>query len=103
RLVIFLVVLFHVLALALLSFPLCLDPRVLHSFPTRRSSDLLPFLVLTFFLGSTKWIVRHSGIIMKVGGVIMIIMGLVLFTGQMPRISEFLLKLVEGTWLEKLG
>src|SRR5690625_5918872 len=32
----------------------------------------LPFLVLTFFLGSTKWIVRHSGIIMKVGGVIKI-------------------------------
>jgi len=63
----------------------------------------LPFLILTFFLGSTRWIVRHSGIIMKIGGAIMILMGLVLFTGQMPRISEFLLKLVEGTWLEKLG
>lgn len=63
----------------------------------------LPFLILTFFLGSTRWIVRHSGIIMKIGGVVMIVMGLVLFTGQMPRISEFLLKLVEGTWLEKLG
>lgn len=63
----------------------------------------LPFLILTFFLGSTRWIVRHSGIIMKVGGVVMIAMGLVLFTGQMPRISEFLLKLVEGTWLERLG
>src|SRR5699024_11806234 len=25
----------------------------------------LPFFVLTFFLGSTKWIVKHSGIIMK--------------------------------------
>lgn len=63
----------------------------------------LPFLILTFFLGSTRWIVKHSGIIMKIGGVVMIIMGLILFTGQMPRISEFLLKLVEGTWLEKLG
>ncbi|HLR69163.1 MAG TPA: cytochrome c biogenesis protein CcdA [Virgibacillus sp.] len=63
----------------------------------------LPFLVLTFFLGSTKWIVRHSGIIMKIGGVIMIIMGLVLFTGQMPRITEFLLDLVQDTWLENLG
>lgn len=63
----------------------------------------IPFLVLTFFLGSTRWIVRHSGIIMKVGGVIMIIMGLVLFTGQMPRITEFLLNLVQDTWLEKLG
>lgn len=63
----------------------------------------LPFLILTFFLGSTRWIVRHSQIIMKVGGVIMIIMGLVLFTGQMPRITEFMLDLVEDTWLMKLG
>lgn len=63
----------------------------------------LPFLILTFFLGSTRWIVRHSNIIMKVGGVIMILMGLVLFTGQMPRITEFLLNLVQDTWLSKLG
>lgn len=63
----------------------------------------LPFLILTFFLGSTRWIVRHSGIIMKFGGVIMIIMGLILFTGQMPVITEFLLRLIEGTWLERLG
>ncbi len=63
----------------------------------------LPFLILTFFLGSTKWIVRRSGIIMKFGAVIMIIMGLILFTGQMPRITEFLLKLVQDTWFEKLG
>ncbi|GAB4073811.1 cytochrome c-type biogenesis protein CcdA [Barrientosiimonas marina] len=63
----------------------------------------LPFLVLTFFLGSTKWIVRHSGIIMKIGGAIMIIMGLILFFGLMPRITQFLLELVEGTWLSQLG
>lgn len=63
----------------------------------------LPFVILTFFLGSTKWIVRHSQVIMKVGGVIMIIMGLVLFFGLMPRITGFLLDLVQGTWLSKLG
>ena len=63
----------------------------------------LPFLILTFFIGSTKWIVKKSHIIMKIGGMIMIIMGVVLFTGQMPRITAFLLNLIEGTWLEKLG
>lgn len=63
----------------------------------------IPFLVLTFFLGSTRWIVQKSGVIMKVGGVIMIIMGIVLFTGQLPRITQFLLDLVEGTWLSRLG
>lgn len=63
----------------------------------------LPFFILTFFLGSTKWIVRHGQVIMKVGGVIMIAMGLILLTGQMPRITEFLLKLVQDTWFMKLG
>lgn len=63
----------------------------------------LPFLILTFFISSTKWIVKKSHLVMKFGGVMMMIMGLVLFTGQMPRITAFLLNLVEGTWLEKLG
>lgn len=63
----------------------------------------LPFFVLTFFLGSTKWIVRRGELIMKIGGVIMIIMGLVLLTGLMPRITEFLLDLVQDTWFMKLG
>lgn len=63
----------------------------------------IPFLLLTFFLGSTKWIVRKSGIIMKIGGIIMMLMGLVLFSGQMSNISLFLLDLVEDTWLSRLG
>lgn len=63
----------------------------------------LPFLILTFYIGSTKWIVQKSNVIMKFGGVIMILMGIVLFTGQMPRIAGFLLDLVQDTWLSKLG
>lgn len=63
----------------------------------------LPFLILTFFIGSTKWIVQKSEIIMKFGGIVMILMGIVLFTGQMPRIAGFLLDLVQDTWLSKLG
>ena len=63
----------------------------------------VPFILLTFFIGSTKWIVKRSNLIMKIGGGIMIIMGIILFTGQMPRITQFILELVQGTWLEKLG
>ncbi|SDI57052.1 cytochrome c biogenesis CcdA family protein [Natribacillus halophilus] len=63
----------------------------------------LPFIILTFFLGSTKWIVRHSGVIMKVGGALMVIMGLVLFLGLMPAISTFLLDLIDDTWMSQLG
>ncbi|HLQ97205.1 MAG TPA: cytochrome c biogenesis protein CcdA [Candidatus Dormibacteraeota bacterium] len=63
----------------------------------------LPFVILTFFLGSTRWIVKYSGIIMKIGGVLMITMGIVLLLGLMPRISAFLLDLVNDTWMSRLG
>lgn len=66
----------------------------------------LPFLILTFFLGSTRWIVRHSNIIMKTGGVIMIVMGIVLFTGYMPAITEYITNFLENSdvgWLNKVG
>ncbi|PSL43218.1 cytochrome c-type biogenesis protein [Salsuginibacillus halophilus] len=63
----------------------------------------LPFFILTFFIGSTKWIVKYSGIIMKIGGAVMILMGLLLFTGQLNDISIYILRLIEGTWFENLG
>jgi cytochrome c-type biogenesis protein len=63
----------------------------------------LPFFILTFFIGSTRWIVKYSGIIMKAGGGLMILMGILLFTGQMTDISAFILRMIEGTWFENLG
>ena len=63
----------------------------------------LPFIGLTFFLGSTRWLTRHTGIIIKIGGAVMIAMGLVLFFGLMPRLSGFLLDLIQDTWLSRLG
>ncbi len=63
----------------------------------------VPFLLLSFFIGSTRFIIRYSQVIMKVGGILMIGIGVILFTGQMNKISIFLLRLIEGTWFEQLG
>src|SRR5699024_1543500 len=63
----------------------------------------VPFILLTFFIGSTRWIVRYSDKIMKVGGVIMIGMGVLLFTGQMTKISAFILRMVEDSWFSNFG
>lgn len=63
----------------------------------------VPFIILTFFIGSSKWIVKKTGIIMKAGGIMMILMGALLFFGQMPRLSALLLRLIDGTWLSNLG
>lgn len=47
----------------------------------------VPFFVMAFFVGSTKWILRYSNAIMKVGGAFLIVFGILLYTGQMLRIT----------------
>lgn len=50
----------------------------------------IPFFVMGFFIGSTRWITKYSNAILKVGGVVLIIMGFLLFTGQMLQITHWL-------------
>ncbi|OCA83737.1 cytochrome c biogenesis CcdA family protein [Pseudobacillus wudalianchiensis] len=50
----------------------------------------IPFFILSFFIGRMKWIRKHSRVIMKVGGYIMIVMGIVLFFDWMTKIIIFL-------------
>ena len=50
----------------------------------------LPFFVLAFFIGSTRWILRYSNIMMKIGGALMLLMGILLFTDQMTKITIWL-------------
>ena len=63
----------------------------------------LPFFILSFFIGTARWITRYSSLIMKLGGVLLILMGILLYTDQITKLSIYLFQLFEGTWLEKLG
>ncbi|MBY6050235.1 cytochrome c biogenesis protein CcdA [Cytobacillus firmus] len=56
----------------------------------------IPFFVLSFFLGKMQWIRRNSAKIMKIGGVLMMIMGVVLFFDWMTKIIIFLSPLFGG-------
>jgi cytochrome c-type biogenesis protein len=46
----------------------------------------IPFFILSFFVGKLKWIRTHSAKIVKVGGYLMIVMGIVLFFDWMTKI-----------------
>ncbi|MGN7357547.1 cytochrome c biogenesis CcdA family protein [Paenibacillus sp. SAF-054] len=59
----------------------------------------IPFFVLAFFIGSTKWIVKYSGIMMKIGGALMLLMGVLLFTNQMTKITIWL-QAITPEWLK---
>ncbi|WP_202076664.1 cytochrome c biogenesis CcdA family protein [Caldalkalibacillus salinus] len=63
----------------------------------------LPFFLLSFFISSTKWIIKYSDLIMKIGGGVMIIMGILLYTDRMIDIYIWINRLIEGTWLQRLG
>ncbi|MBP1949221.1 cytochrome c biogenesis CcdA family protein [Virgibacillus litoralis] len=50
----------------------------------------LPFIILSFFIGKLGWIKRYSVKIVKVGGYIMIFMGIALFFNWMTKLTAFL-------------
>ncbi|MEK3723862.1 cytochrome c biogenesis CcdA family protein [Paenibacillus sp. FSL H8-0034] len=59
----------------------------------------IPFLVLSFFIGTTKWILRYSSLIMKIGGGLMVVMAILLYTDQMTRITIWLNQITPD-WLK---
>lgn len=56
----------------------------------------IPFLILTFFMGKVKWINKYSARIMKIGGYIMIVMGIILYFNWMTKIITFLVTYLFG-------
>jgi len=50
----------------------------------------IPFFLLAFFIGSTKWIVKYSGKIMKAGGALMVVMAILLYFDRLVLITIWL-------------
>ncbi|WP_123040931.1 cytochrome c biogenesis CcdA family protein [Cohnella candidum] len=59
----------------------------------------VPFFVLAFFIGSTRWILKYSNAMMKIGGALMVVMGLLLFTDRMIVITIWL-QSITPDWLK---
>lgn len=56
----------------------------------------IPFFIMAFFLGKTRWILKYSHRLMKVGGALMIVMGVLLYFDQMTLITIWLTDLFGG-------
>jgi cytochrome c-type biogenesis protein len=56
----------------------------------------IPFFILSFFIGKINWIKKHNVIIMKIGGAIMIIMGVMLFFDWLTKIIIFFTNIFGG-------
>ncbi|MGD6842144.1 cytochrome c biogenesis CcdA family protein [Bacillus infantis] len=56
----------------------------------------IPFFVLSFFIGKMQWIRRNNVKIMKIGGYVMIVMGVVLFFDWMTQIISIMTAMFGG-------
>lgn len=63
----------------------------------------LPFLLITYFIGKMDAILKYTEKFMKIGGVLMVIMGLLLMTGYLEYFSEIIARLLQDTPFEMLG
>lgn len=50
----------------------------------------LPFFILSFFIGKLNWIKKHSMLMTKIGGYLMILLGIVLFFNWMTSLTSYL-------------
>lgn len=57
---------------------------------------IIPFFVLAFFVGKMKWLQTRSVLFMKMGGGIMILTGILLYTGELTQITIYLISLYGG-------
>lgn len=56
----------------------------------------LPFFIMAFYIGRARWIIKHSEKIMKAGGAVMVLTGILLYTGHMTKITTTLIDLFGG-------
>lgn len=56
----------------------------------------VPFFIMSFFIGKLNWIKRYNSVIVKTGGFLMIVMGILLFFDWMTKIIIFFTGLFGG-------
>lgn len=50
----------------------------------------VPFFILSFFVSKTRWMLKYSNMVMKIGGIIMILMGILLYFDGLTQIIIWL-------------
>lgn len=56
----------------------------------------IPFFALSFFIGKLTWLKRNGELLMRIGGGTMILVGILLMTNQMTKITIWLINIFGG-------
>jgi cytochrome c-type biogenesis protein len=55
----------------------------------------LPFLITAFFIGQMKWMLQYSSLLMKIGGILLILISILLYTNKMTEINIWFTRLFD--------
>ncbi|WP_454192940.1 cytochrome c biogenesis CcdA family protein [Paenibacillus sp. Marseille-Q7038] len=58
----------------------------------------LPFIFMGFFVGKTKWVLKYSSILMKIGGALLILIAILLYTDKFIYLNIWFQKVTNGGW-----
>jgi cytochrome c-type biogenesis protein len=53
----------------------------------------IPFIGLSLFISSARWLTRYSGVIAKIGGALMVVIGVLLYLDKLSAITQAFTKL----------
>ncbi|MGF9713888.1 cytochrome c biogenesis protein CcdA [Paenibacillus sp. JMULE4] len=56
----------------------------------------VPFFIMSFFISQIKIFLKYSALMMKIGGGMMVVVGILLYTDQMTKITIFFIRLYGG-------
>ncbi|WP_336788291.1 cytochrome c biogenesis CcdA family protein [Paenibacillus sp. MMO-177] len=56
----------------------------------------IPFFLMAFFIGKLRWLLKYSNALMKVGGALMVVTGVMLYTDKMTDMTKYFVKLYGG-------
>lgn len=59
----------------------------------------IPFFLLAFFIGSFRGLLKYADRMMKIGGALMVLIGILLFTGHLTRLAAWL-NSITPSWLQ---
>ncbi|KGA96653.1 cytochrome C biogenesis protein [Alkalihalobacillus alcalophilus ATCC 27647 = CGMCC 1.3604] len=59
----------------------------------------LPFFFMTFFIGKLNWIKKYMNLMMKIGGILMILFGIMLYFDWMTKVTSFLINNLFGGFM----
>jgi hypothetical protein len=74
------------------------SPAAVATVPLRRRSQgirdslgfAIPFIAFAFWIGGAKALVRHAELLMKIGGVVMVLVGALLYFDQLSQMTNWL-------------